>query len=87
MINTPKSLVTMKFEEAKNKAAFPIWKVLILGMMAGAFIAIGASSSNLAVHAIDNPGLAKLVAGCIFPVGLMMIVLIGSPSPLIVGSD
>lgn len=77
MINTPKDLVQAKFNEAKNKVAFPIWKVLVLGMMAGAFIAIGASSSNLAVHAIANPGVAKLVAGCIFPVGLMMIVLIG----------
>lgn len=77
MINTPKELVVNKLNEAKSKSEFPIWKILVLGMMAGAFIAIGASSSNLAVHAVSNPGIAKLIAGCIFPVGLMMIVLIG----------
>ena len=41
------------------------------------FIAGGASASSLAMHAISNVGLARLVAGAIFPVGLMMIVLVG----------
>lgn len=50
---------------------------IVLAIMAGAFIAIGGSSSSLAVHAIENAGVAKLVAGCIFPVGLMMIVFVG----------
>lgn len=75
--NAPDALTRMKVNEAKIKTEFSIWKVIVLGMMAGLFIAIGASSSNLAVHAISNPGVAKLVAGCIFPVGLMMIVVIG----------
>lgn len=77
ILNAPDALTQMKVNEAKAKTGFPFWKVFILGMMAGLFIAIGASSSNLAVHAISNPGVAKLVAGCIFPVGLMMIVVIG----------
>lgn len=34
-------------------------------------------SSNVAMHDIANVGLARLVAGCVFPVGLMMIVFIG----------
>lgn len=76
-MNTPKDLVMIKLKEAQSKASFPVWRILLLGIMAGAFIAIGASSSNLAVHTISNPGLAKTLAGCIFPVGLMMIVLIG----------
>lgn len=46
-------------------------------MMAGAFIAMGAQSSSLAVHNISNVGLARILAGCIFPVGLMMIVFVG----------
>lgn len=48
-----------------------------MGIMAGVCIALGAQSSNVAMHDIANVGLARLVAGCVFPVGLMMIVFIG----------
>jgi len=41
------------------------------------FIACGASASSVAMHAISNVGLARLTAGVIFPVGLMMIVFVG----------
>ena len=41
-------------------------------------IAMGAACSNVAVHAIDNVGVARLVAGCVFPVGLMMVILMGA---------
>lgn len=61
----------------EKKVNNTFWKFFVLSMMAGAFIAIGGSSSSLASHAVTNPGLAKLVSGCIFPVGLMMIVFIG----------
>ncbi len=48
----------------------------VLAILAGMFIAFGGSSSNLAVHGIEDPGIAKLVAGVIFPVGLMLIVAV-----------
>lgn len=51
-------------------------RTFLLAILAGMFIAFGASSSSVAVHAIENAGLAKLVAGAIFPVGLMLIVTI-----------
>ena len=43
----------------------------------GCFIAMGAQSSSLAVHNITDVGIARTLAGCIFPVGLMMIVFVG----------
>lgn len=52
-------------------------RLLVLGVLAGMFIAFGASSSMVASHAIENYGLAKLVAGCVFPVGLMLIIMVG----------
>ena len=55
----------------------PIFKLVLLGILAGMFIAGGAAASNVAMHNISNVGLARLVAGVIFPVGLMMIVLVG----------
>ncbi len=48
----------------------------LLAIFAGMFIAFGASSSNVAIHAIENPGMAKFVAGIIFPVGLMLIITV-----------
>ena len=71
--NAPASLVQAKISEGKAKTEMPVWKVLLLGIFAGMFIAFGASSSSLAIHAIENPGVAKLIAGLIFPVGLMML--------------
>ena len=51
--------------------------MILLGIMAGAFIALGGATSSTAAHAIDNVGLARFVAGIIFPVGLMIIVFVG----------
>ena len=73
----PKEIVEGNINEGVKKANLPIYKVILLGILAGAFIALGAQASNLATHAMTNPGLAKTVAGTIFPVGLMMIVVVG----------
>ena len=51
--------------------------MILLGIMAGAFIALGGAASSTASHAIENVGLARAMAGMIFPVGLMLIVFLG----------
>ncbi len=51
--------------------------LFILGIFAGMFIAFGAACSMAASHGIADAGLAKLAAGMVFPVGLMLIVLVG----------
>ena len=61
-----------------KKSNLPLLKMIILGMMAGAFIAFGGAASNVVVHGIDNAGVAKMLAGVIFPVGLMLVVFTGS---------
>ena len=42
-------------------------------MLTGAFIAIGGFSAAMASHSIENAGVAKLVAGIVFPVGLILV--------------
>ena len=59
------------------KSKLPLMKMIILAMLAGAFIALGASASSVAIHDISNVGIARLIAGVIFPAGLMMIVMAG----------
>lgn len=53
-------------------------QMLLLGIFAGAFIAFGGFSSTMASHSIENFGLAKLVTGAVFPVGLMLVVVCGA---------
>ena len=52
-------------------------KIFGKAILAGMMIAFGAAASNVAAHNIANVGLARLVAGTVFPVGLMMVVLLG----------
>lgn len=73
----PKEIIENNLNEAPKKVGQLFYKIVLLGMLAGAFIAIGGQASNVAVHAITNAGLAKTVAGTIFPIGLMLILIIG----------
>ena len=76
-ILTPQQIVSANIRAAAGKAQLPMPRMILLGILAGMFIACGASASSVAMHAISNVGLARLVAGCVFPVGLMMIVFVG----------
>ena len=75
--NTPAEVITATLEGGKRKSQLPLDKMILLGIMAGAFIALGGATSSTAVHNIANVGLARALAGCIFPVGLMMVVFVG----------
>ena len=75
--NTPAETIDGNIKAGVTKANLNIWKMIFMGVMAGAFISLCGEASNVAVHNIANVGIARLVAGLIFPVGLMMIVLVG----------
>ena len=73
----PHQIVAANINISYGKTLTPLYKIILLGIFAGMFIACGASASSVAMHAISNVGLARLVAGAVFPVGLMMIVFVG----------
>lgn len=75
--NSPLQVLDANMKAGEGKVKLPLLKCILLGIMAGAFIAFGGASSNAAVHNIADQGLLKTLAGCIFPVGLMMIVFVG----------
>lgn len=52
--------------------------IFVKACFAGMFIGMGAAGSNVAAHNIGNVGVARLIAGTVFPVGLMMVILIGA---------
>ncbi len=60
-----------------KKTSNPLIKQLLFGFMAGMFLALVCHSTNIAAHTIESYGLAKTLAGAIFPAGLIIIVLAG----------
>lgn len=75
--NTPAQVFEANMKAGEGKVQLPLLKCIFLGLMAGAFIAFGGATSSAAIHNISNQGVAKALAGTIFPVGLMMIVFVG----------
>ena len=78
-MNTKKmsALISDNMAVYEGKAKLKLGKLALLAVFAGMFIAIGGSSSSAATYGIANTGLAKTLAGAIFPVGLILVVLIG----------
>ncbi|MEE0059461.1 MAG: formate/nitrite transporter family protein [Acutalibacteraceae bacterium] len=77
-VNTPLDIAESTIKSGVDKGNLPLIKMILLGIMAGAFIALGGVASNVAVHGIADVGLARTLAGAIFPVGLMLVVFTGS---------
>ncbi len=62
----------------QGKTASPLWRLVLLGVLAGFWIGCGALASSIAACGIADPGLAKLVSGLVFPFGLIMVILSGA---------
>jgi len=75
---TPSEVIKSNIKSAVAKANLPLAKMILLGMMAGAFIAFGGAASSVAAHGVADVGLARSIAGAIFPVGLILVVFTGS---------
>lgn len=65
-------------EGCKSKVEMSSNRLFGKAILAGAMIGMGAAASNVAAHAISNVGVARFVAALVFPVGLMMVMLLGA---------
>jgi len=82
-MNNPKEVIEIVNVLAQNKASYKISKTLMLAFLAGAYIAfggllaiiVGGGSPGLAA---SNPGITKFLYGAMFPVGLILVVLVGA---------
>ncbi|MDD6482197.1 MAG: formate/nitrite transporter family protein [Lachnospiraceae bacterium] len=74
---TPEEVMELNMHSSQKKVNRSLGKMILLGIMAGMFIALGGAASNTAVYGIENTGLARAVAGLIFPAGLIMTVFLG----------
>ena len=75
---TPAEMVGNYISAGEKKAKLPLGRMILLGILAGACIAIGGAASNVTVHGISNVGIARTLAGVVFPVGLIMVVITGA---------
>ncbi len=77
MMKFPREIVEHNIEASAEKIKLQKRKLFMMGFFAGMFIAYGAAASSVIIHNMSNVGIARLAAGCVFPVGLMLIVFIG----------
>jgi formate/nitrite transporter len=82
---TPKEITDaiMVVGVAKSKLSWD--KILVLGFLAGVYIAFGGALSQMVAGGYyanstyqGHPGIQKLLAGSVFPVGLMLVVIAGA---------
>ena len=60
------------------KVQMPQERLIGKSVLAGVMIGMGAAASSVAAHTIPDVGLARLAAAVVFPVGLMMVILLGA---------
>ena len=75
---TTKEAIEKYIDGCKAKVQMSQERLFGKAILAGVMIAMGAAASNVAAHSIPNVGLARLAAGVVFPVGLMMVILLGA---------
>ena len=79
--STPKEIAEQVAEISKTKAGLPTLPMILLGMLAGAYIAFGAELATMVTHDLPQYmglGFSKFVAGSVFSVGLMLVILGGA---------
>ena len=69
----PKEIADTVVGVSEKKANLKWWKMILLGMFAGAFIALAATGAIFA-----NVYVGKLAGALVFPAGLAMVVVAGS---------
>ena len=77
-----KEILEKVSDSAIPKATMSAGKLLLLGILSGAYIGFGAEASAMAsFNLVADPatlGVGKFLAAAIFPVGLMMVILCGA---------
>lgn len=79
----PKETTLSFLSSVKAKIEIPIGQFSLLAILGGAFIAFGGLlsimvSGGMPGFGANNPGLVQLIAGALFPVGLIMVSITGA---------
>jgi formate/nitrite transporter len=80
LVNSPAQMVGLAYNAGKYKGDLPTVQLFLRGIMGGVYIAVGAAFATIAMTGVAplmGAGLAKLVLGAVFPIGLIAIILTG----------
>ena len=75
---TPPEIARSLLAAGESKARLPLGKMLLLAILAGAYIALAGVGATAAAVTVESGSLAKLLSACVFPAGLSMVILAGS---------
>lgn len=82
-LNTPSRVIEIAMSAAEAKLRLPLGQLVVSGILAGAYIAIGGTLSLVVGYGFPeltagNPALQRLLSGAMFPLGLILVVLAGA---------
>lgn len=75
---SPKEVAENYLSACETKTALPLLRMFLLACLAGIFVALAGVASTVGAATIENPSVAKVVTGLIFPAGLSMVLIAGS---------
>ena len=75
---TPAEVAKNYISAGKAKVNTPVSKMLLLAVLAGAFIAMGGVGATTVAVSVPLASVGKFVGACVFPGGLTMVLLAGS---------
>lgn len=76
----PKEIANTMINVGVGKANLKTTPMILLGILAGAFIGFGGLANTIISQTLGNidPGVAKFAGAAVFPVGLMLVVIAGA---------
>lgn len=75
---TVKEVVEKYIDGCKAKVEMSNARLFGKAILAGMMIGMGAAASSVAAHTIQDVGVARMAGAVVFPVGLMMVILLGA---------
>ena len=76
-MHSPSEIADNYISTGQKKVRMPVFKMLVLGLFGGMFIALASMGATAAASTIENASVAKLISACKFPSGLAMVLIGG----------
>lgn len=82
-LNNPSRVIEIAETAAENKLGMPLGKLVVAGILAGIYIAMGGTLSLIIGYGFpeitaSNPAMQRLLSGMMFPLGLILVVFAGA---------
>ncbi len=82
-VKTPKEIADVTLGIGKSKVQLPLSKLIIQAFQAGTFVAFGGTLSVIVGYGFPevtamNPSMQKILSGLVFPIGLILVVILGA---------